>query len=438
MSARPGGTFLAKGLVIAAPRSGSGKTLVSMGLLAALRRHGLVMAPAKTGPDYIDPVFHGHAAGRESINLDPWAMSPDQIRALAAQQATGADFLLVEGVMGLFDAAADGQGSTADLAEILGLPVILVVDADKQSQSVAPLVSGFANWRSGVAIGGVILNRVASARHERMLINALHATGIPLLGAIPRRDDLVIPERHLGLVLPDEVTGFASFLENAAEAIADFIDLDAIENLARPIAVQSVPIKGLPPLGQHIAIARDAAFAFLYPHLLDFWRSAGAELSFFSPLANQAPSPDADAVFLPGGYPELHGPALSAANAFHAGLHAARDRQALIYGECGGFMVLGDALVDKHGNSHAMSGLLPMTTRIDRPKRVLGYRRLLHDSPLPWPQGLNGHEFHYSSAKQSGLPPLFEALDAEGVRQLPMGAVLGRVMGSYAHVIAAA
>nr|WP_240549639.1 cobyrinate a,c-diamide synthase [Devosia salina] len=428
---------LAKGLVVAAPRSGSGKTLITLGLLAALRKRGLVLAPAKTGPDYIDPVFLGRAAGREAINLDPWAMPPGQLQALAAQHATGADLLIVEGVMGLFDAAADGQGSTGDLAETLDLPVVFVVDADRHSQSVAPLVAGFAHWRPGVRIAGVILNRVASARHERMLVSALRSTGIPLLGAIPRRAELVVPERHLGLVLPDEIDGFAPFLNAAAEAIGDFIDLDALFPLAAPVPAAAGLPAHLPPLGQRMAIAQDAAFAFLYPHLLDGWRTAGAELSFFSPLANQAPARDVDAVFLPGGYPELHGAALSTANAFHAGLAAARDSGALIYGECGGFMALGEALVDKRGVSHAMSGLLPVVTRIDRPKRVLGYRRLLHESALPWPAGLNGHEFHYSSARQTGLSPLFEALDAEGIRQLPMGAQLGRVMGSYAHVISA-
>ncbi|ODT69113.1 MAG: cobyrinic acid a,c-diamide synthase [Pelagibacterium sp. SCN 63-23] len=425
------------GLVIAAPRSGSGKTLVSLGLLAALRRRGHVVAPAKTGPDYIDPAFLGLAAGRECINLDPWAMKPGQLRALAAQQVTGAEMLLVEGVMGLFDAAADGAGSTADLAETLGLPIVLVVDAERQSQSVAPLVAGFAHWRPGARVVGVILNRVASARHERMLVSALRATDIPLLGAIPRRPELALPERHLGLVLPGELSAFVAFLAAAADAVGDYVDLAALVGLAAPLAPAGALPSGLPPLGQRIAIARDAAFAFLYPHLLDAWRAAGAELTFFSPLADAPPAAAADAVFLPGGYPELHGPALAAASAFHSGLLAARDRGALIYGECGGFMALGEALVDKAGVSHAMAGLLPIVTRIDRPKRVLGYRRLIHDSPLPWPAGLNGHEFHYSSAKQSAMPPLFEALDAEGIGQLPMGAVHGRVMGSYAHVIAA-
>ncbi len=426
---------MAKGLVIAAPRSGSGKTVITLGLLAALRRQGVVVAPAKTGPDYIDPTFLGRAALRDAVNLDPWSMAPGRIKQLAAMQATGADLLLVEGVMGLFDGAADGYGSTADLAELLELPVVLVVDADRQSQSVAPLVAGFANWRVGVRVAGVILNRVASTKHERMLTDALVATGIPCLGAIPRNPALVLPERHLGLVLPGEVSAFAGFLDEAATALGDYVDLARFRAIAAPLADSETDATGLAPLGQRIAIARDDAFAFAYPHLLDGWRAMGAELSFFSPLGDETPAADADAVFLPGGYPELHGATLAAASHFRAGLVAARDRGALIYGECGGFMVLGEALVDKSGTSHAMAGLLPVTTRIDRPKRILGYRRLVQSGDLPWPARLNGHEFHYSSAKQSRLPPLYAATDARGDAMPPMGAVIGRVMGSYAHVI---
>jgi cobyrinic acid a,c-diamide synthase len=426
---------LAKGLVIAAPRSGSGKTVITLGLLAALRRRGVVVAPAKTGPDYIDPAFLARAALRDAVNLDPWSMSPARLKSLAATQATGADLLLVEGVMGLFDGAADNTGSTADLAELLDLPIVLVVDAERQSQSVAPLVAGFANWRPGVRVTGVILNRVASTKHERMLTEALLATGIPCLGAIPRDAGLVVPERHLGLVLPGEVTAFEQFIDSAAEAIGNYIDLERLQQLASPIAEGDAPATPLAPLGQRMAIARDDAFAFLYPHLLDGWRAMGAALSFFSPLANEAPPADADAIFLPGGYPELHGEKLAAASTLKTGLRAARDRGALIYGECGGFMLLGEALVDKHGQSHAMAGLLPVTTRIDRPKRILGYRRLAHAGDLPWPAHLHGHEFHYSSARQSRLPPLFAANDARGDALPPMGAVIGRVMGSYAHVI---
>lgn len=426
---------LANGLVIAAPRSGSGKTVVTLGLLAALRRYGHVVAPAKTGPDYIDPAFLGRAALREAVNLDPWSMSPARLKALATMQATGADLLLVEGVMGLFDGAADHRGSTGDLAATLSLPVVLVVDAERQSQSVAPLVAGFANWRKDVRIGGVILNRVASTRHERMLGEALAATAIPCLGAIPRDAGLALPERHLGLVLPGEVAAFDGFLDAAAGAMGDYIDLDALMALAAPLDEAAATPPPLLPLGQHMAIARDDAFAFLYPHLLDGWRAMGAQLSFFSPLADEAPAADADAVFLPGGYPELHGAALSAATRFKAGLVSARDRGALLYGECGGFMALGEALVDKDGVGHAMAGLLPVTTRIDRPKRILGYRRLIQSGALPWPGHLNGHEFHYSSARQTRLPPLFAATDARGEPLPPMGAAIGRVMGSYAHVV---
>jgi len=428
---------LANGLIIAAPRSGSGKTLVTLGIVAALRALGRSVAPAKTGPDYIDAAFLSRAAGRPAINLDPWAMTPGRLQTLAQGHAEGADLLVVEGVMGLFDGAADGTGSTGDLAAALGLPVILVVDADRQSQSIAPLVAGFANWRPNVRVAGLIVNRAASARHEAMLRQALVPTGIPVLGVIPRRAELVLPERHLGLVLPDEIAEFAAILSAAAQAVAEHIDLDQLQALASPLPGAGL-IRPLPPLGQHIAIARDDAFAFLYPHQLADWRGQGAELSFFSPLADQAPDPRADAVFLPGGYPELHAQTLANAEYFKAALVVARDKGTLIYGECGGFMVLGESLVDKTGTAHAMTGLLPVTTRIDRPRRVLGYRRLMHDSPLPFPPRLMGHEFHYSSARANGLEPLFAASDALGTVLAPMGARIGRVMGSYAHVIDAA
>lgn len=423
------------GIVIAAPRSGSGKTTVTLGLLAALVGRGLSVAPAKTGPDYIDTTILARAAGRPAINLDPWAMSPERLRRLAADHAAGSDLLVVEGVMGLFDGAADGRGSTADLAATLGLPVMLVLDAERQSQSVAALAHGFATWRPDTRVAGLIVNRAASARHEAMLRQALSPLPIPLLGVIPRRDGMGMPERHLGLVLPDEVAAFDTVLATAATAVNDYLDLDLLRQLATPLSAPTLPATRVPPLGQRIAVARDAAFAFLYRHLLDDWRAAGAELSFFSPLADEAPDFDADAVFLPGGYPELHAGRLAAATQFRSGLVAARDRGALLYGECGGFMVLGDAIIDATGAAHAMAGLLPHVTRIDRPRRMLGYRRLSHASPLPFPARLTGHEFHYSSAKQQRGTSLFSATDARGEPQPDMGLVVGRVMGSYAHVI---
>lgn len=435
------------GLVIAAPRSGSGKTTITLGLLSALRARGLNVAPAKTGPDYIDTTILAHAAGRTALNLDPWAMSPARLRNLASSHAAEADLLLVEGVMGLFDGAADGRGSTADLAATLGLPVILVLDAERQSQSIAALAHGFATWLPQVKVAGLIVNRAASTRHEAMLRAALAAVDIPLLGVIPKREALGLPDRHLGLVLPDEIAHFDKVMQTAAEAVEDYLDLNLLLALSAPLPSPlvgegarradegSAPPAALPPLGQHIAIARDDAFAFLYPHWLADWRTAGATLSFFSPLADESPDPTADAVFLPGGYPELHAARLAAAQNFMRGLRTSAESSALIYGECGGFMLLGATLTDKSGVTHPMSGLLPHETRIDRPKRVLGYRRLTHQSPLPFPQKLTGHEFHYSSARKTHGTPLFAATNALGEQLPPMGLVSGRIMGSYAHVI---
>lgn len=425
----------ANGLVIAAPRSGSGKTLVTLGLLAALRARGLAIAPAKTGPDYIDTAILSRVAGTPAINLDPWAMSPARLRSLAAEQAAGSDLLLVEGVMGLFDAAADGKGSTADLAATLKLPVILVVDAEKQGQSVAALVSGFARFRTDVEIAGLILNRIATTRHERLLLEALRPLGIPVLGALPRREALHLPSRHLGLVLPGETASFDAVVAAAAEVVESFVDLNALLGLSLSVMPDDIMEHRprLEPLGQRIAIANDEAFSFKYQHLLSDWQSLGAELSFFSPLADQPAQTNSTAIFLPGGYPELHGEKLAAASRFLGSLAAARDQNALIYGECGGYMVLGEVLVDSVGRPFKMAGLLPVATDISRPKRALGYRRLRHSGALPWPRDLLGHEFHYSSG--SSGDPLFDVTDAAGEALPPMGAVVGRVMGSYAHVI---
>jgi len=425
------------GLVIAAPRSGSGKTLVTLGLVAALRRRGLSIAPAKTGPDYIDAAILTKIAASDAINLDPWAMGDISLQNRAYHHGLAHDLLLIEGVMGLFDGAADGRGSTADLAAILKLPVVLVVDADKQGQSIAAVVHGFASFRQDIEIAGVILNRVATTRHERLLLAALQPLGLPILGALPRRDALTIPERHLGLLLPNEINGLDTTVAASAEVMETYLDLNRLLSLSAPLAEPAEPrTASLPPLGQHIAIAKDDAFSFAYQHFIADWQAAGATLSTFSPLADEPPNSDSDAVFLPGGYPELHGDRLAAASSFHAGLRAARDRSALIYGECGGYMVLGETLTDASGATHRMSGLLPIRTDISRPRRTLGYRRLAHASPLPWPRDLFGHEFHYSAGNDG--TPLFSATDATGTVLPQMGAVVGHVMGSYAHVIDAA
>lgn len=427
---------MADGLVIAAPASGSGKTLVTLALLRALTRAGIKVASAKVGPDYIDPRFHEAATGRACFNLDGWAMSPGLVASLAAEIGGGATLTLIEGVMGLFDGPETGRGSTADLAETLGLPVVLVVDCSHQAQSIAALVHGFHTHRPSLAVPAVILNRIASPRHADILRKALGILDVTVLGAVPRDAALHLPSRHLGLVQAREHEDLKAFLDRAADAVAAHIDVAALRALARPIS-PAAPQNGLAPLGQRLAIAHDEAFAFLYPHLLTGWRRAGAELSFFSPLADEAPARDADAIYLPGGYPELHAARLGRATTFLAGLRNAAADERLIYGECGGYMVLGEALIDAEGSEHAMAGLLPVTTSFAARKLHLGYRRLTHDGALPLPQTLMGHEFHYSTiARQEAAAPLFYAEDAAGRDLGPIGQRRNRVMGSYAHVIA--
>ncbi len=427
---------MADGLVIAAPASGDGKTIVTLALLGALKKRGIEVASAKIGPDYIDPQFHQAATGRDCFNLDGWAMAGNIVKGLAAELGSDAALVVIEGVMGLFDGPEEGSGSTADIAIELDLPVILVVDCSHQAQSIAALVHGFRTHRPGLAVPAVLLNRVASPRHADMLRKALAQSDVAVLGVVPRDASLALPTRHLGLVQASEHEDLASFLDRGAANVAAHIDMEALLALTKPIAAAPAP-PSLPPLGQRMAIARDEAFAFLYPHLASGWRRQGAELTFFSPLANEAPDVHADAVYLPGGYPELHAERLSKASGFFNGLRAAAERDRLIYGECGGYMVLGQALIAADGGAHLMAGLLPVTTSFARRKLHLGYRRLEHESALPWPKVLKGHEFHYSMIEsQDEGRPLFQASDASARTLGSMGLSCNRVMGSYAHVIA--
>lgn len=423
---------MAKAIVVAAPASGSGKTLITMGFLRAFRNRGVRTAAAKVGPDYIDPRFHEAATGRPCYNLDPWAMSHSLLGSLSAGLAAGSDLVIIEGVMGLFDGPRGAKGSTADLAAALGLPVILTVDCRHQAQSAAALVHGFASFRKDLDLTGVILNRVASARHEALLREAVT---LPVLAALPNDSALAWPSRHLGLVQAQENPELESFIEGAARRVSEPALLDRVMDLAAPLPAPPGPA-ALPPLGQHIAVARDDAFSFAYPHLMDGWRSQGASLSFFSPLGDEAPDKKADSVFLPGGYPELHAGRLAANAGFREGLRA---HTGLIYGECGGFMVLGESLTDAAGTTHPMTGLLPLATSFATRKLHLGYRRLTPLPGAPWAKPLTAHEFHYSTLVAEGdAERLFAADDAAGMPLPAMGLRRGRVMGSYAHVIAEA
>ncbi len=427
-----------KGLLIAAPASGSGKTTVTLGLLRALRDLGVAIAPAKAGPDYIDPAYHAVASGSPCVNLDPWAMRPDLISALAARHTEGGKLLVVEGMMGLFDGAMDGRGSAADLATHLSLPVVLVLDCGRQSHSIAALVSGFRDFRRNVMIAGLILNRVGSPRHEAMLRSALGPVGIPILGSLPRDQRLHLPERHLGLVQAGEHADLDAFIAYAASVINERFDLQHIQQIAsRYGSTESMAnVARIPPLGQRIAVARDNAFAFSYAHLLDGWQRRGAEIRFFSPLADEAPGDDSDAIDLPGGYPELHAGRLAAASNFAAAMRRAAARGTTIYGECGGYMVLGESIEDAAGEKHGMLGLLPVETSFARRKMHLGYRRIEPLAASPFQASLTAHEFHYASIVREGdAARLFRVSDALGQDLGEAGLRVGSVSGSYMHII---
>lgn len=426
------------GLLIAAPSSGSGKTTVTLGLLRALKKRGVAIAPGKAGPDYIDPAFHAAASGETCLNFDPWAMREDLLRTNAAGHAAQGRLLVVEAMMGLFDGAADGKGSAADLAALLGLPVVLVVDCARASHSVAALVSGFAKFRTDTRVVGVILNRVGSDRHETMLREALTGIAMPVLGVVRSDPSLHLPERHLGLVQAGEHGELEPFIERAAAVIQHGCDLDALLDAAKasPRAVIPPAAAPLPPLGQKIAVARDIAFAFSYAHILRGWQEAGAEIAFFSPLADEVPAPDADAVYLPGGYPELHAGTLAAASTFRTGMLEAHMRGARVFGECGGYMVLGDALIDAEGAVHPMLGLLPLVTSYATRKRHLGYRRITPLDATFFASPMTAHEFHYASIVSEGAADrLFAAQDALGASLGDVGLRRDNVAGSFMHLI---
>lgn len=410
-------------VIIAAPASGSGKTTVTLGLLRALTQMGLPLRGAKSGPDYIDPRFHAAACGQECLNLDAWAMSPERIKSLAAGETP----LVIEGAMGLFDGAPpNGKGATADLARQLRLPIVLVIDAGKMAQSVAALAAGFILHDPTLSFAGIILNNVGSDRHGTMLTQALTPLGVPVLGKIPRNRGLSHPSRHLGLVQAQERADLETFLDHAAGLVRAHVDLSKIPLAPIP---PGQAVRTSPP-AQTIAVAQDAAFAFAYPHLLRDWRTAGATVTPFSPL-NDDPAPDADLVFLPGGYPELFAGKLAAAQTFLTSLqtHAGQ-----IYGECGGYMALGDALTDADGRIHRMAGLLRLETSFAQRKLHLGYRQLEAKSG-PFAGHWRGHEFHYATTIKAQGTPLFASTDAEGNALPAMGLISGRVSGSFAHLI---
>ncbi len=433
-----------RGLILAAPASGSGKTLVAAGLTRHLRRRGLGIATAKAGPDFVDPSFHAVASGKPCLNLDVWGMRPATLAALVGELEAGGDFVLCEGVMGLFDGTgAQGEaGSTAELACVTGWPVVLVVDARGQGASVAALLLGFASHQPSLPLAGVIFNRVSSNRHAALLAAAAarHLPRLACLGFLPADPGLVLSSRHLGLVPAGENGDAEAVIERCAAHTGALVDVERLLSMALgsvfTTTARAVPV---PPLGRRIAVARDEAFCFAYPAVLEGWRSQGTELAFFSPLADEPPDAAADAVYLPGGYPELWADRLASAATFITGLRWAAANRVAIYGECGGYMVLGDALIDREGRSRRMSGLLPLVTSFAERRLHLGYRRaiLRIGTPLGTAGSVyRGHEFHYATiTRQGAATPLFSVFGPADEHLGAYGMRLGSVFGSFIHLI---
>ena len=433
--------MLPNGILISAPSSGTGKTTVMLGLLRAFSDMGLRVQPFKSGPDYIDPAFHHAAARKASFNLDSWGMDEALMNTIVAE-GEDADIAIAEGSMGLYDGVAtkgaSGFGSSAETAVRFGWPVILVVDVSGQAQSAAATALGFMNYMPDLPFGGVILNRVASPRHERLARLGMEQAGIKVLGMLPRRGDLALPERHLGLIQAIEHPDLEQAISNYASFLSEHVDLEAIRAVAQGTNPPKVGRLVRPP-AQRIALARDAAFSFTYPHLLKAWRTEGAEILPFSPL-NDDLVPDADLVWLPGGYPELHAGTLAGANRFLTSLreHAATKP---VHGECGGYMALGTTLIDKEGVAHKMAGLLGVVTSYEKRKFHLGYRQaVLQEAVLGYQRGsrLRGHEFHYSTILEEPDAPLAQVTDADGNLVSETGSLRGHVSGTFFHMISEA
>ncbi|MEW6642016.1 MAG: cobyrinate a,c-diamide synthase [Pseudomonadota bacterium] len=431
------------GLVISAPGSGVGKTTLTLALARAWRDHGLTVQCFKSGPDYIDPAFHAAATGRPSINLDSWAMPRDLVDSLAGRGAD-ADLALVEGAMGLFDGAATpgvwGTGATADIAEMTGWPVLLVIDPSGQAQTAAAVAAGLRDFRATVRIAGIVLNRVASARHADLVRRALEDIGMAVFGALPRRAGIALPQRHLGLVQAGELSEVDGLIAEAAGFVSSHVDLDAVLRAAAGTGVtrQRASAAAMAPPAQRIALAQDAAFSFVYPHMLEAWRSAGAEILPFSPLADEGPDATADICWLPGGYPELHAGRLAANQRFHRDLRAFAETRP-VHGECGGYMVMGAALTDADGMRHAMTGLLGLETSFAQRRLHLGYRVAELSAPLPGYRAgarLRGHEFHYSTIVAQPDMALAVVRDAAGTVVAETGSWRGRATGTFFHMIA--
>jgi cobyrinic acid a,c-diamide synthase len=436
---------MAARLLIAGTHSGAGKTTLTAGLIAALRRRGVTVQPFKVGPDYIDPTYHSLAANRPCRNLDTWMVPPDAVRSLFARAACDADIAIIEGVMGLYDGADYGSesGSTAEVAKLLGAPVVIVLDASKMARSAGAVALGYQRFDEGVPLAGFIVNRVAGEGHGRGVADAItRATGVPVLAWLPRQESLHVPERHLGLVPTNEPGRWDDFIRAAGDVVSRHLDIDRLLTIARQAApllvtttVESLSAEERPV----IAVARDEAFQFTYEDNLDLLRAAGAELAFFSPLRDAALPLGTGPVILSGGFPEVYAEALAANHPLHDALRTAHRQGLPIYAECGGLMYLTQAIIDGDGARHEMVGLLPGRSVMSG-RLTLGYRvaRSAGDTwLLPEGESVRGHEFHYSvwEDRPADLPPAWLLLPRTGEGEArPEGARMGSLCASYVHL----
>jgi cobyrinic acid a,c-diamide synthase len=428
-------------LVVAGAASGVGKTTVTLGLLAALRRRGLVVQAFKVGPDFIDPGFHELVTGRPSYNLDGWMCGREHVLATVARQAADADVAVVEGVMGCFD-GLDGEseeGSTAQVAKWLGAPVVLVVDAQAQSRSAAAVVLGFERFDPALRIAAVIANRVAGETHARWIRDAVAANcGAAAVGALRHDERLTLAERHLGLVTAGEGALSADTRHRLADVIERSVDVDVLLRLAAPCGAPPAATPAAPRGGRRVrvGVARDVAFCFYYPDNLALLEAAGAELVAWSPLHDRA-LPPVDGLYLGGGYPELHGAALAANEPVRSAVAAFAAAGRPIYAECGGLMYLANAIEDLDGATHAMVGVLPVTVRM-RPRRLtLAYTEvtLQAASPLGAAGVARGHEFHCSSLDPvpASIRRVYRLRRRGGAEQ-DEGYLIGHALLSYVHL----
>lgn len=431
-------TALPPRVVIAAPASGSGKTTVATGLLGALAARGTAVAPFKVGPDYVDPGYHALAAGRPGRNLDPVLVDAATLPGLVVHGARGAELAVIEGVMGLFDgrigASPDGDGSTAHVARLLDAPVVLVVDARGQSRSIAALLAGFRDFDPRLRLGGVILNRVGTHRHEEILRAACAEIGLPVLGVLPRHAELAVPSRHLGLVTAAEHGAAArSAVDAMAGLVADHVDLDAVAALARsapaapaaawdPASVMAEPVRGAPV----VAVAGGAAFTFGYPEHAELLAAGGARVVTVDPARDTALPTGTAGLVLPGGFPEEHAEALSANAALREDVRAFAAAGGPVHAECGGLLYLARSL-----DGAPMCGVLDADAAMG-PRLALGYRTATAcaDSPLAAAgETVTGHEFHRTvTTPRAGAAPAWRWDGAE-----PEGFVAGGVHASYLH-----